>query len=65
VASNTGSAAASYNLIGTLPLGLTFNSSTGAVTGTVQEAHATSTYTIEAINPMGTGTASFTLTATY
>ena len=65
VTGNTGGPVASYNLLGTLPLGLTFNSSTGAVTGTPQEAHATSTYTVEAINPMGTGTATFTLTTTY
>jgi hypothetical protein len=65
VASNSGSTVVSYNLIGTLPLGLTFNSATGAITGTPQEAHATSTYTVEAINPVGTGTASFTLTTTY
>ena len=65
VASNSGGPAASYNLLGTLPLGLTFNSSTGAISGTPQEARATSTYTVEAINPMGTGTATFTLTTTY
>jgi hypothetical protein len=65
VTGNSGSPAVSYNLIGTLPLGLTFDSTTGAITGTPQEAHATSTYTVQAINPVGTGTASFTLTTTY
>ena len=65
VTSNSGSPAVSYNLIGTLPLGLTFDSTTGAITGTPQEAHATSTYTVQAINPVGTGTASFTLTTSY
>ena len=65
VTGNSGSPAVSYNLIGTLPLGLSFNSSTGAITGTPQEAHATSTYTVQAINPVGTGTASFTLTTSY
>ena len=65
VAKNTGSPAASYNLLGTLPAGLTFNTSTGAITGTATEALSTTTYTVEAINPVGTGTATFTLSVNY
>ena len=65
VTKNTGSPAASYNLIGTLPAGLSFNSSTGAITGTATEALASTTYTVEAINPVGTGTATFTLSVNY
>jgi hypothetical protein len=65
VTKNTGSPAVSYNLLGTLPAGLSFNTSTGAITGTATEALATTTYTVEAINPVGTGTATFTLSASY
>ena len=65
VSKNTGSPAASYNLLGTLPAGLSFNSTTGAITGTATEALASTTYTVEAINPVGTGTATFTLAVNY
>jgi hypothetical protein len=57
-----GGSIVSYTLTGTLPAGMSFNTSTGLLSGTPTEVMAATTYTVTAISGAGTGTASFTLT---
>ncbi|RZD41122.1 MAG: hypothetical protein CXT70_05040 [Methanobacteriota archaeon] len=45
-----------------LPTGISFNNSSGAITGIAQDVNPTTTYTIQANNTGGTGTSSITLT---
>ena len=45
-----------------LPAGITFNNSSGAISGIAQDVNPTTTYTIQANNTGGTGVASLTLT---
>src|ERR1700754_4683519 len=52
---NTGGAATSYSISPGLPLGLSFNTSTGVISGTPLLVSGTTTYTITATNLGGTG----------
>lgn len=52
-----------FFLSGSLPAGLTFNSSTGSISGTPTAAMATTSYTVTAYNASGAGTSNtFTIT---
>jgi len=51
-----------YALTGTLPTGLTFNTSTGAISGTPSGISPTTTYTVTATNAGGSGSTAVTLT---
>ena len=55
----------SYALSGTLPSGITFNTSTGLLSGTPTEAKSAITFTIQAMNGAGSYTQTFTLTTLY
>ena len=61
---STGGAISSYALTGTLPAGLSFNTSTGLITGTPTETKTATTYTITATNSGGSAAQSFTLRVT-
>jgi hypothetical protein len=52
----------SYSLNGTLPAGLSFNSSTGVISGTPTAAKATTVYTVTATNTVGSTSTNFTMT---
>ena len=59
-----GGPAASYSLTGTLPSGLSFSTSTGAVSGTPSGATATGgfvSYTVTATNTAGSTTGTFNI----
>jgi len=60
--SSLGGPFTSFTLTGTLPAGLTLNSSTGLLSGTPTEVMAATTYTITATAASGTASATFTLT---
>ncbi|WP_437922094.1 DUF6443 domain-containing protein [Sphingobacterium sp. LRF_L2] len=49
-----------YTISPSLPAGLSFNKTTGAITGTATSVAASSTYTVTAYNAAGTGTSTIT-----
>jgi len=51
-----------YFLSGTLPAGLSFNSSTGSISGTPTATMTATTYTVTAYNASGSGTTTVTIT---
>ncbi|WPV01421.1 DUF2341 domain-containing protein [Mucilaginibacter sp. cycad4] len=51
-----------FFLSGSLPAGLSFNSSTGSISGTPTAAMATTTYTVTAYNSTGSGSNTVTIT---
>jgi uncharacterized repeat protein (TIGR02543 family) len=59
---NTGGPVASYSISPQVSNGLSFNTNTGALTGTPAAAAAAEGYTITATNAVGTSTATFTIT---
>jgi hypothetical protein len=61
---SAGGAVASYALTGTLPAGLTFDTSTGLITGSPTETKTATTYTITATNTAGSATATYQLRVT-
>jgi hypothetical protein len=61
---SAGGAVASYALTGTLPTGLTFDTSTGLITGTPEETRTATTYTITATNAAGSTSATYRLRVT-
>lgn len=61
--SSTGGAIASFAISAT-PAGMSFSTSTGALTGTPTSAASATAYTITATNASGSPTATFTLTVT-
>ena len=62
--SSTGGTIASYAISPAQPAGLTFNASTGLLSGTPTTVQGATAYTITATNATGTATATFTLTVT-
>jgi hypothetical protein len=60
---STGSAIAGFTISAT-PSGMSFNTTTGALTGTPNTVALATTYTITATNTAGTATQTFTLTVT-
>jgi len=60
--SNTGGAAVTWSVSPSLPAGLSFNTSTGVITGTPTTVTAMATYTVTATNAGGSGTTTITLT---
>lgn len=54
--SNTGGAVSSYAIVGTLPTGLSFSTTTGQVTGTPTALKALTTYSVTATNASGSST---------
>lgn len=63
VSCSGGSAPTGFSLTGTLPTGLSFNSSTGTISGTPTVLRTATTYSVTASNSAGNSTA-FTLTMT-
>lgn len=61
---STGGAISSYSLSGTLPAGLTFNTSTGLISGTPTETKTATVYTITATNASGSASNNFQLRVT-
>ncbi len=59
---NTGAAATSWSIGTTLPAGLSFDTTTGIISGTPTAVSATTTYTITATNAAGSGNTTVTLT---
>lgn len=59
---NTGGAASSYSISGSLPAGIALNSTTGQITGTATANYSTTTLTVTATNTAGNGTAPITFT---
>jgi hypothetical protein len=59
---NTGGPIASYSISTALPAGLSFNTTTGVISGTPTAVTATTTYTVTATNAGGSGSATVTLT---
>ena len=60
---NTGGAATSWSITsGSLPAGLSFSSTTGAITGTPTSVYSTASITIEASNAAGSDSTSISLT---
>jgi hypothetical protein len=59
---NIGGPVASWSISPALPAGLSFNTSTGAITGTPTAISATTTYTVTATNAGGSGTTTITIT---
>jgi len=59
---NTGGAATSYSLIGTLPSGLSFNTATGVISGTNTGIKSITSYQVIAINGSGRDTATISIT---
>lgn len=59
---NLGGVTTSYAINTALPSGLSFNTSTGVISGTPVAATATATYTVTATNTSGTGTANVIIT---
>ncbi len=62
LATHDGGAVVSFNVFPSLPLGLSFNSTTGSVTGTPLASAATTVYTVTAANSGGNATANLSLT---
>ena len=62
--SSSGGAIASYSISPAAPAGLTFNTSTGLLTGTPTVVAVETTYTINATNATGSAAKTFTLTVT-
>lgn len=60
--SNTGGAATSWSISSVLPAGLSFNTSTGVISGTPTAASVSKTYTITATNVTGSGSTTVTIT---
>ena len=60
--SNGGGTATSYTINNPLPTGLNFNTTTGVISGTPTALLAQTNFTINAINPGGSASATFTLT---
>ncbi len=61
VPSNTGGAATSYSIDGTLPTGLNFDTSTGIISGTPSSAGGPTVYTVTASNITGFATKAITI----
>ena len=61
---STGGAIASYAISPAAPAGLTFNTSTGQLSGTPTSTQSATAYTITATNAAGSATQTFTLTVT-
>jgi hypothetical protein len=61
---STGGAISSYAISPAAPAGLTFNTSTGQLSGTPTATQSSTPYTITATNAAGSATATFTLTVT-
>jgi hypothetical protein len=61
---STGGAIASYAISPAAPTGLTFNTSTGQLSGTPTSTQSATTYTITATNATGSATRTFTLSVT-
>jgi hypothetical protein len=61
---STGGAIASYAISPVAPAGLTFNTTTGLLTGTPTEVAPATTYTVTATNATSSTTQTFTLTVT-
>lgn len=59
---NTGGAATGWSINSALPAGLSFNTSTGRISGTPSAAAASRTYTVTATNAAGSGTFGITIT---
>ncbi|MFI5159897.1 MAG: putative Ig domain-containing protein [Sphingobacteriales bacterium] len=59
---NTGGPATSWSIGTALPAGLSFDTTTGIISGTPTAVTATATYTITATNSAGTGSTTVTLT---
>ena len=59
---STGGTIASYAISPAAPAGITFNTSTGLLSGTPTSTQSATTYTITATNVTGSATATFTLT---
>ncbi|HVS94055.1 MAG TPA: Ig domain-containing protein [Mucilaginibacter sp.] len=59
---NVGGAATSYAVSPTLPAGLSINTSTGVISGTPITQSPSTTYTVTAKNPAGTGTTTIYIT---
>lgn len=59
---STGGTVASYSISPAAPSGMTFNSSTGALSGSPTTSASVATYTVTATNTGGSATASFNLT---
>jgi hypothetical protein len=59
---STGGAISSYAISPAAPAGLTFNTSTGQLSGTPTSTQSATAYTITATNAAGSATATFTLT---
>ena len=57
----SGGAVASWSITPTLPSGLTFNTSTGAIGGTPTAVSSSTSYTVTATNAGGSGTATVTI----
>jgi hypothetical protein len=55
--SNTGGAVGSYSMVGTLPAGLSFNTTNGQITGTPTALKALTSYAVTAVNASGSSTA--------
>jgi len=62
---NTGGAATSYSISSGLPAGLSFNTTTGVISGTPTAIASTKTYTITATNITGSATANVTITVNH
>jgi hypothetical protein len=62
--SSTGGAIASYSISPAVPTGITFNTSTGLMSGTPTSSQSATSYTITATNAGGSSNRSFTLTIT-
>ena len=58
---NTGGAATSWSISGTLPAGLSFDTATGNITGTPTSTTATTTYTVTATNAGGSSATNITI----
>jgi hypothetical protein len=61
---NTGGAVASWSISPSLPAGLSFNTSTGVISGTPTAITTTATYTVTATNVTGNATTTVTITVT-
>ncbi len=59
---NTGSPVDSYTITPNLPAGLSFNTTTGIISGTSTVASSQTTYTVAATNGYGTGTTTVVIT---
>ena len=58
---SSGGAVVSWSLTGTLPAGLSFSTSTGAISGTPTAVSSATTYTVTATNSGGSATATVTI----